>query len=121
MLDIELVRLWLPIALSAATFSFLLYDRRRAAWRSELAPIERRLSEVEGDTVRVEETARDALRKVDQLERDMQHLPTKDQVQNLQLKVTELAGDMKAQNETLKAVSATSSRVETYLLTGRAA
>lgn len=54
--------------------------------------------------------------RVAKLEHDFQHLPTKEQVHKLEVTTTEMKGDVKAMNETVKGVAGTASRLESYLL-----
>lgn len=46
----------------------------------------------------------------------LKHTPSKDEVHKLQLQVTELCGDFKALNKGVSNISASVSRIETYLL-----
>lgn len=112
----EELRLWAPVFISIATFAFVLIDRRRTAWRAELAPIEKRMTVLEEATISAGRAASAASAKVDQLERELQHMPTKEQVHRLELNVTEMKGDLRVTSEGMQTVKATTSRMEAWLL-----
>ena len=49
-------------------------------------------------------------------EAELSHLPDKDTTHRLEVNFTELRGEMRALSETMKAIGATSSRLESFLL-----
>lgn len=105
----EVIRQWAPILFSAASLLLAISVQRRQAQLREMEGIGKRVADGESEVDELRE-------RLGRLEVDMAHLPTKDQVHRLELRVEGIGGDTKAMNETLKAVAASSSRVENYML-----
>lgn len=72
-------------------------------------------SEIDGLTTRIDETSR----RVEKLETELVHMPTKEQVHRLEVQLAEIQGTSRTQAEVQKQVQATVSRVEGFLLNER--
>ncbi|KGE00988.1 DUF2730 family protein [Rhizobium sp. YS-1r] len=64
---------------------------------------------------KAEKTLVDHDRRIQAVEGEMKHLPSKDSVNELKLALTELKGDFKTLTETLGSVSRTVHRIDDYL------
>lgn len=72
-------------------------------------------SEIDELATRIDETSR----RVEKLETELVHLPTKEQVHRLEVSLAQIEGTSKTQAEILKQVQQGTSRVESYLLNER--
>lgn len=54
--------------------------------------------------------------RVQTVEQDIRHIPTKDAVHMLELSIAEIKGDIHAMSETFAAVQRTAQRIENFLL-----
>ena len=62
----------------------------------------------------------DLLTRVQSIEADFRHIPSKDTVHGLELSISEIKGDIHAMSEAFSAVQRTAQRIENYLLGGKA-
>lgn len=62
----------------------------------------------------------DLLVRVQAIEADFRHMPSKDTVHGLELAISEIKGDIHAMSEAFSAVQRTAQRIENYLLRGKA-
>jgi hypothetical protein len=122
---------WMPILVSLATFGFTIYVFRRGIRRDELGALSARIDmveakaasrieaiEVKAETDRVagESSRADVRIKLSAIEAQLSQAPDKDSVHRLALDVSEIRGDLKAQVEAMKGVTASNARIEQFLL-----
>lgn len=125
------LRLWLPIAIAILVFVWNLRLHFSGVRKDEFTKLGSEIKAVASTNsaaiaaVRAEieehKEAGDASRaelreRMVQLEKTLEQMPSKDSVHQLALAVTEIRGAINAQGETMKAIGATASRVETFLL-----
>ncbi|MFG1466579.1 DUF2730 family protein [Xanthobacter sp. DSM 24535] len=141
-MTLEDFRLWAPTLMSALAVIVTIWIFRISSRRADVKAQQTRLDQIEKDVSKVDHrvatlepdvTTQQAkldqiekdVSKVDhrvaKLEHDFQHLPTKEQVHKLDLAVSDMKGDVKAMNETMKAVDKTTGRLENYLLSAERA
>lgn len=117
------------IAVAGAAFGWSVLQYRLGARKAELDAVNRRIDgvaktvgDVAGELQEHKEAGQSSRAelagRLGNVEAALQHLPDKDSVHRLDLAVTEIRGKIDTQGETLKAVGATASRVEEFLLTG---
>lgn len=99
------VHTWLAIAALAISIGGSLYIWLTSGSRANAEQI--------GDTVkRVEECER----RCDRLEVDLRHLPDRDQVQRMEITLTQMKGEIAVLNERLMPVAAIADRLQEFLL-----
>lgn len=99
---IEPLVYWLMVAVAVANLVYTAVAARSKAARSELEDLRARIV--------------DAGRRIEKLETELVHVPTKEQVHRLEVSLGQIEGATKVQAEILKSVQAGTSRVENYLL-----
>ncbi|MEJ0012808.1 MAG: DUF2730 family protein [Bauldia sp.] len=129
-MTLEDFRLWLPIAIAVSVFAWNIYLQRSGVRQSALDKVNARVDQVEAERAADANNGRESREKVVErltaLEQQLQHMPDKDTVHRLELSVTRMEGDVKAQSATMVALSEnvkaavqSSLRVETYMLESR--
>lgn len=105
---------------SAATLLWAIYLFVRGARKEELDAVRTDIVAVRAELKEHKDdgsASRQALsERVGHIETVLGQMPDKDTVHRLEVSVTEIRGDIKAQGETLSAVKATTNRVEDFLL-----
>lgn len=108
------------IAAAVAALGWSLLQYRLGARKAELTALDGKIATVAADLREHKEAGQDSRSKLDarlaQVEVRLEQLPDKDSVHRLDIAVTEIRGKIDTQGEALKAVGATASRVEEFLL-----
>lgn len=79
-------------------------------------------SRVNGEEIKVlRELSVEASRRMDRLEKDIEHLPDRNQAQTMQVELAQMSGEIKLLAERLKPVAAISERLQEFLLSEAAA
>lgn len=116
----EFLQLWGGHLIAAAVFLWTIAVYYRGARKEELEALRQDIDKQKADLAEHKEdgtTSRAALsERLGQVELKLQQMPDKESVHQLALAVTEIRGDIRTQGETMKAVAATASRVEEFLL-----
>ncbi|ODT18901.1 MAG: hypothetical protein ABS35_22720 [Kaistia sp. SCN 65-12] len=128
---IDYVYRTIPIVLSVAALAWTIGSARSKARKEDMALMQRNqheaLAGVSGRIDKLErdlqvdredgQTSRGEVReRLTEIEARISNMPDMESVHGLALTVSEIRGDVRAQGETLKAVSASSQRVEDFLM-----
>lgn len=92
-------------AISLLALAYTVISARSKAARSEIDEL----------ATRIDETSR----RVEKMETELVHLPTKEQVHRLEVSLAQIEGTSKTQAEIQKSMQGTLTRVESFLLTER--
>lgn len=142
---IDIAKDWLSLILSAIALAGLFYGwltrgsdnnakaldelKRDIAKRKEededrVEAVEKRLDRYDNASEHmiprstIETKFGDHERRLDRLEAEMAHMPSKDMVTDLKLTVTEIRGDMQTMRESFASVQRTALRIEDFLMKG---
>jgi hypothetical protein len=111
----------------AGSFVISLVALMRTVRRDQVKEVEDRIASVEAQMRRAEDASkkrddeqvgeiRGVHDRVGKIEVHMKHLPDKEQVQRLEVTVARMDGDVKSVAQGLKSVSASTTRIENFLL-----
>jgi predicted nuclease with TOPRIM domain len=109
-MEIDIAGKWLTLVLA---FGMAIWNVRlhfAGARKEQLDKLEDRIKTVETENATLRE-------KVSQIDTILKQLPDRDSVHDLALKLSEIAGDMKAMRERVNAIGNTTERMDQYLIT----
>ena len=108
LVDTELIRNWVAVIALVISASSVIVVWLKAPGQS----IARKLGEIREDLKKHD-------RRIQRVEQEIKHLPTSEEVAELQIGVTRLEGDMKRIEETLGGVKSTVQSIDNYLRQNR--
>lgn len=132
------LRLWMPVAIGLANLAFITHVYRLGARKAAVEDMEQRLGQISAGTKADVAAVRERMEAIDdelrgrddetvaklagvhdrlmEVEGELEHLPTKDQVHKLEIQVTSIQGSVATMAAGMQMLTATTTRVENYLL-----
>ncbi len=118
-LDLAPLMSWIVAGMTIINFGILMQGLLSSGEKKLELRLTNTEAEIEGRLDKLEETAKKHDRRIQTVEAEIKHLPTKESVHQLQVDLTDMKGQMMSMAKTSEATERATRRVEEFLLRER--